>query len=127
LQEAQGGKIALSALEGQPLIVMEPGTNLRSLTDRLLAESGVVGQVSLELDNVEAIKKMVEARLGLALLPEVAVQEEAQAGRLLLLHLANAPGASRQIALVYRRDKYLFGGMRLFMEMLKRGMEKTTA
>jgi len=42
------------------LSLMEEGTNLRAYVDRLLSTAGVAEQVTMELDNVEAIKKMIE-------------------------------------------------------------------
>jgi DNA-binding transcriptional LysR family regulator len=82
--------------------------------DRLLSAAGVEEQVSLELDNVEAIKRMIEADLGISLLPEVAVRAEAAAGRLVALALSDLPRSPRRIALVHRRDKYLPAALRAF-------------
>ena len=59
-------------LAGQPLILMNVGTSLRAYVDLILSAAGITGlekQVVLELDSVEAIKRMVEAELGLSLLP----------------------------------------------------------
>lgn len=105
-------------LAGNPLILMEAGTNLRTYVDRLLSAAGVAEQVALELDNVEAIKRMVEAELGLSLLPQVAVEREVEAGRLVALSLRNVPRAHRRIALVHRKDKYLSAAFRAFRELL---------
>ncbi len=109
-------------LEGSPLILMEQGTNLRSYVDRLLSSAGVAEQVALELDNVEAIKKMVEARLGISLLPFISVQAEVQAGRLSALPLAGVPAAQRRLSAIYRRDKYLSAALRAFLGLLQQEM-----
>ena len=82
-------------LTGSPLILMETGTNLRAYVDRLLSDAGVAEQVSMELDNVEAIKRMIEAGLGVSLLPRVAVQTEDEAGRLIALPLAETAPARK--------------------------------
>jgi DNA-binding transcriptional LysR family regulator len=105
-------------LAGSPLILMEAGTNLRTYVDRLLSAAGVEEQVALELDNVEAIKRMIEADLGISLLPEVAVRSEVESGRLVALPLAGVPQANRQIRLVHRSDKFLSKSMQAFMKML---------
>jgi DNA-binding transcriptional LysR family regulator len=102
----------------EPLLVMEPGTNLRAFTDRVLAAADVVPPRLIELDSVETIKRMVEAGLGLALLPAVAVQSEVADGRLALLTLAGIPIADRGIAVTYRRDRYLAGATRAFLALL---------
>ncbi len=112
--------VRASQLEGSPLILMESGTNLRAYVDKLLNEAGVEEQVALELDNVEAIKRMIEAELGISLLPEVAVRREVTTGRLVALKLTDVPRARRQIALVHRRDKYLSVALKAFMELLEK-------
>ena len=105
-------------IAASPLILMEEGTNLRTYTDGLLSAGGVREQVTLELDNIEAIE-VIEARLGISLLPLLAVQAEVEAGRLVALPLADVPGARRRIVAVYRRDKYLSASLRAFVELLQ--------
>ena len=73
----------------------------------------------MELDNVEAIKRMIEAELGISMLPAVAVRTEVAAGRLVALKLKDVPRAKRRIALAYRRDKYLTTALKAFMEQMK--------
>ena len=102
-----------------PLILMESGTNLRAYVDRLLGAAGVEEQVALELDNVEAIKRMIAAGLGVSLLPRVAVRDEVASGRLAERALANVPRAHRRILLVWRRDKYLSAALRRFIALLQ--------
>jgi DNA-binding transcriptional LysR family regulator len=113
-------RVTAAHLAPFPLILMESGTNLRTYVDRLLAAAGVQGQVTMELDNVEAIKRMIEADLGISILPQVAIRSEVEAGRLAALTLADSPRRShRRIALVYRRDKYLSTALKAFMTLLE--------
>ena len=72
----------------------------------------------MELDNVEAIKRMIEADLGISMLPEVAVRAEVESGRLVALPLSDVPQANRRIRLVHRRDKYLSASMKAFTHLL---------
>ncbi|HLJ54728.1 MAG TPA: LysR family transcriptional regulator [Chthonomonadaceae bacterium] len=111
--------IKAAELAGSPLILMEEGTNLRTYVDRLLSAAGVRERATLELDNVEAIKKMIEARLGISLLPLVTVETEVAAGRLVALPLADVPSAQRRITAIYRRDKFLSAAFRAFLDVLR--------
>ena len=119
---ARGPEVRARDLAGNPLILMEAGTNLRTYVDGLLSQAGVEEQVAMELDNVEAIKRMIEAGLGLSLLPEVSVRAEVSAGRLHALRLADVPRAHRRIALVRRRDKYLSTALQAFLHLLQTGI-----
>lgn len=116
--------VRAAELADNPLILMEAGTNLRTYVDGLLGTAGVDEHVTLELDNVEAIKRMVEAELGLSLLPQVSVRAEVAAGRLVALKLADVPRAHRRITLVHRRDKYLPAALRQFMQLLQTSLRR---
>lgn len=122
---AQSG-IRAAELAGSPLILMEEGTNLRTYVDRLLSAAGVEERVTMELDNVEAIKKMIEARLGISLLPLLSVGAEVTAGRLVALSLADVPGAHRRIAAIHRPDKYLSAALNAFLALLKQEWRPTS-
>lgn len=111
-----------AALAGTPLILMEAGTNLRTYVDRLLSAAGVEAPVTMEMDNVEAIKRMVEAGLGVSILPQVSVRAEVAGGRLAARTLAEMPRATRRIALVYRRDKYLSAALRASIGLLQKSL-----
>jgi len=118
---AANGNLTIKAadLAGSPLILMEEGTNLRTYVDRLLSAAGVEERVTLELDNVEAIKKMIEARLGISLLPLVTVEAEVEADRLVALSLADVPKAQRRITAIHRRDKFLSAALKAFLDVLR--------
>jgi DNA-binding transcriptional LysR family regulator len=105
-------------LAGEPLLAMEPGTNLRTFVDRLLGLSGVEARITMELDSVEAIKRMVEAGIGVALLPRVSVEAEAEAGRLVGLPLTGVPLPDREMLLLWRKDRRQDAILQAFLEPL---------
>ncbi len=115
---AAHSSVTASELAGSPLILMETGTNLRTYVDRLLSAAGVEEQVTMELDNVEAIKRMIEAELGISMLPEVAIRAEVEAGRLAALSIKDVPQANRQIRLIHRSDKFISASMRSFIALI---------
>ena len=58
----------------------------------------------MELDNIEAAKRMVERRLGVALLPRSAVERDLMARKLRLVRIADAPQVTQSIVIARRRD-----------------------
>jgi len=58
----------------------------------------------MELDSIEAAKKMVERGLGVALLPGTAVAREIAAGTLCAVRLEDAPPMQNTIVAYRRRD-----------------------
>ena len=62
-------EIALEAIAGERLILFDRASSYHDLTSAFLGEAGVIPAGSMELDNIDATKKMVAQGLGVALLP----------------------------------------------------------
>ena len=56
------------------------------------------------MDNIEAAKRMVEHRLGVAFLPRTAIIRSVSAGNLALISVQENPGMTRSIVALKRRD-----------------------
>ena len=74
-------------------------------------------QVEMSLGGIEIIKRYVEIGLGIALVPEIAIEEEVAAGR---LHAVQVSGlAKRQIGLVEHRGRRRSQATVAFLELLR--------
>ncbi|MDE2127410.1 MAG: LysR family transcriptional regulator [Armatimonadetes bacterium] len=126
-EQAPSGNWALRLqdLAGAPLILMESGASLRTFVDRLLSTAGIQQQVTLELDNVEAIKHMIEARMGISLLPLVTVHREVQDGRLVAMALTDAPAAERELVAIQMPGRYTPRAVEAFLGVLQDGLAPT--
>jgi DNA-binding transcriptional LysR family regulator len=93
-----------SALADTPLILFDRASSYYDLTTALLREAGVRPRGVIELDNVEAAKRMVAGGLGVALLPRTSVADEIARGLLAALRIEDADPAPRHIGVVRRRD-----------------------
>src|SRR5258705_3190864 len=76
---ARRARCPLAALDGQPFIGFDRDIPTRRLVDRLLRRHGVRVSYVMELDNIETIKRSVEAGLGLSLLPAPTLVAEIRA------------------------------------------------
>jgi len=92
-----------ATLAAHPLILFEAGATLRRLIDGWFHRAGVAPRSPMELGNTEAIKKLVEAGLGLSVTSWFSVKSEVRAGELTAIRLT--PSLERQIGVVRRRDK----------------------
>ncbi|HEX8178448.1 MAG TPA: LysR family transcriptional regulator [Pyrinomonadaceae bacterium] len=79
---AQQRVISSFTLAGEPLILGERGGNTRRLIDEFFAEAGLHPKVVMELSRLASIKRMVEAGLGVGIVPVQSALEEVQDGRL---------------------------------------------
>jgi LysR family transcriptional regulator, transcriptional activator of the cysJI operon len=109
----------LASLAGQPFIAFERDIPTRKLVDRLLREQGVVVAPVMELDNIETIKRSVEAGLGLSILPAPALAAEVRARTLVARRPAGGP-FRRAVGVIRRRGRELSAAARAFLERLER-------
>lgn len=73
-------------LAAQPWILREAGSGTRALFDRVVAPRLASVNVRLQLEHTEAIKRAVEACLGLACLSRLSLREAFRRGSLVELH-----------------------------------------
>jgi DNA-binding transcriptional LysR family regulator len=86
------------------LILFDRTSSYHRLTSEFFEEMGAVPRGVMELDNIDAAKKMVEQGLGVAFLPHTAVAAELERGSLHAVTLAEAPSAKRRIVILRRRN-----------------------
>lgn len=106
-----------SCLKSLPLIHFEASGNSRRLVDQWLVENELESQSVMSLDSIEAIKKLVEAGLGYAILPGMALPPAHEASAFVVRPLE--PKLHRELAIVIRKDKILHRGLREVLVALK--------
>jgi DNA-binding transcriptional LysR family regulator len=116
---AANRQATIEEVGSQPVILADRGSSYYSLTHGLFRQAGVVPNVAMELDSMEATKRMVEEGLGIALLPRVCLERELKQGLLTEVAITNAPAISRQIALIYRKSRKRVRTVQAFLEVLR--------
>lgn len=104
-------------LAHEPLILFERGATLRRVIDEWFHRGGVSPGQVMEMGNTEAIKKLVEAGLGLSVTSWFAARSEARSGRLVALRLE--PPLFRELGVAYRRDKTRTPSLDAFLAALE--------
>jgi DNA-binding transcriptional LysR family regulator len=89
---------------GARWVLREPGSATRATSERVLAQLPP-GETVLELDQIEAIKQVVVAGLGIACLPAVAITDAVAAGHLKALRTPFLD-LRRKLSLLLHRQKY---------------------
>ncbi|WP_426415034.1 LysR family transcriptional regulator [Aestuariirhabdus sp. LZHN29] len=113
---AQAGVLDDRALRQTPWILRESGSGTRQTFERAL--HGLVPELTirLELQHTEAIKRAVEAGLGIGCLSMVALRDAFKRGTLVPLAV---PGRdfSRHFYFILHRSKYRSAGIRRWIEL----------
>src|SRR4029453_13506946 len=114
-----GAKARLADLAGEVLVLFGRSSSFLEFTTATFRQAGVLPKSVLELDNLEAAKKMVERGLGVSLVPASTVAAELASGTLARIELVDAAPVRREIVAVHRRDAGPpSGAAGLFLEML---------
>ena len=106
-----------AALAGEPLVSVDTHLTLRRKADRWLKTAGVDPDIVYEFDNLETVKRAVEAGAGVALLPEPAVRREVDLGTLRAVRIEGVDW-TRPLGIVHRKRRPLSAAARAFAELL---------
>lgn len=116
---AKRGAATPEEVSQQPLIMFNRGSSYYTLVHDALRKAGALVTPMMELDNMEATKKMVEVGLGIAMLPRVAVAQEVERGELREIEVKNMTMPRREVALIYRRGRPLSRAATAFIKLLE--------
>jgi DNA-binding transcriptional LysR family regulator len=118
-RSSPGRQARMADLAGEVLVLFGRSSSYLEFTTATFRQAGVLPGSVLELDNIEAAKKMVERGLGVSLVPTSTVAGELAAGTLARIELVDATPARREIVAVRRRDAGPpTGAAALFLGML---------
>jgi LysR family transcriptional regulator, transcriptional activator of the cysJI operon len=111
-------KVAMGALAGLPFIAFDREAPSRRGIDRMFRDKGFELNVTLEMDNVETIKRAVELGLGVSVLPAATVTSEVAAGTVVTRPFAEG-AFSRPIGILVRKGKYLARASQAVLDAFK--------
>ncbi|MGH7847956.1 MAG: LysR substrate-binding domain-containing protein [Candidatus Binatia bacterium] len=109
--------IAVRELNNQACILPAHGSRTRQLVEKKLREAGAAPQVVMQLVGTEAVKKAVEANLGVGFVSGYAVERECFLGELKIVKLKGLE-LTRNMELIYRRQKYFSPVAQRFREFV---------
>jgi DNA-binding transcriptional LysR family regulator len=108
-------RLRIDQVVAEPLILFHPDSVSRRIVDEHFAEAGVAPRVVMEMRSPEAMRKLVEAGVGISFLPRIAVAESLASGGLKEVRVSGL-SLHRQIGLAWRRGRYLGPAVRLLVE-----------
>ncbi len=99
------GTTTVEDAASEPIVLFDRGSSYFGLIHGFFRQAGVVPNVAMELDSLEATKRMVEEGLGTALVPLVTIERELETGQLIRIDIVDAPPLKRPISLIYKRHR----------------------
>ncbi len=109
----------LEEVADRPLVFFDRGSSDWTLTHGLFRRAGLVPNVVLEVETIEAAKRMVERGLGLAFLPHLAVAREIGRGKLVATEIVDAEPLTRSLDVIHSRHRPLSTEALAFLRTLR--------
>jgi len=112
-------RVPLEAVEEWPLIFYDRGSSDWTLTQGMFRRAGLLPNVVLEVETIEAAKRMVERKLGLSFLPQIAVAQELRQGKLATIEITNTEPLHRNLDVIHPRHRPLASDAQAFLQLLR--------
>jgi DNA-binding transcriptional LysR family regulator len=120
-------KLRLEELESVPIISYDRGSSDWTLVNGLFRKDGLLPNVVLEVETIEACKRMVLRKLGLAFLPQIAVVDELKRGKLCPLQITDAEPLRRSLDVILPRRRPLSQSAKELVRVLREATQVATA
>lgn len=116
---ATRGRVSIAEAGHEPFLFFERGSSYHSLVYSMFLRAGVVPESVMELDDMETTKHMVEAGLGVAILPVVSFQRERERGTLARVEIREMEQpAQREVGVHVLRNRLLAPPLHEFLRII---------
>jgi len=122
---AQTDGVTIAEAAREPIVLFDRGSSYYGMIHDLFRKAAVIPNVAMELDSLEATKRMVEQGLGIALVPVATVKRELEQGVLVQIRLTDIQPIKRPISLVYRKNRKRSRTVQAFIDMMADAYVKT--
>lgn len=109
--------ITLSRVCHEPFIVYGKGTSLWPQIKSVFVQAGLEPKISMELNDIHAVKLMVKLGMGIAFIPSISCKEELEQGILKSPKILDCPPIKRHSSLIYRKDQIITGPVEKFIRL----------
>ncbi len=116
---ARKRRVRLEDVESMPLIFFDRGSSDWTLSQGLFRRAGQLPNTVLEVETIEAAKRMVERKLGLSFLPQIAVSRELRHGKLVAVEITDVEPLRRNLDVIYPRHRPLTRDAQALFQLLQ--------
>lgn len=116
---------SLQDFTGETLLLPKQDCSYKMDFDRELVENSIHVAAKIETTSIETIKQCVMQDVGIAVLPEISIRKEREAGRIHILPWENF-GRQQAVLMLWHKDKWIFPALQTFMEMARKSVQCLT-
>lgn len=103
---AEKGFASIVDIQTEPFVFFECGSLDWLRLQRVFKSLDQPPRIVYQVDNLETAKKLVMQKAGICFLPDLSVQEEAEAGRLIPIYVDETTGISLKTSLITRSGEH---------------------
>ena len=122
---AQRQHVSLREIAESPLVLYDRTSTTRAILNTVFERAGVQPNVAMETASPEAMKRLAQVGMGIAILPEAVVQADVRSGSLVRIVVADAR-FHRVLAFVLRRDRHLGPATQDFLQRVRERFPEAT-
>jgi DNA-binding transcriptional LysR family regulator len=112
-------KVMAKDLNGKTLIYAKSECNYKKILDRILIQNDVKPEKIIEINSLDAIKRLLVLGNGIAFLPEVVISGELNKGTLKTLSWAGA-NLNARLIMIWPKEKHTSESLNAFMMMVRK-------
>jgi DNA-binding transcriptional LysR family regulator len=111
--------VTIKDLNNKTLVFAKSDCNYKNILDKILIQSEVKPDKIIEINSMDAIKKLLVLGNGIAFLPEMAITEELNNGTLKTLNWSGTDFGAKLI-MIWSKEKHISKPLNAFMIMVRK-------
>jgi DNA-binding transcriptional LysR family regulator len=112
-------RVAIKDLNGKTLIFAKSECNYKKILQKMLIQSDVKPQKIIEINSLEAVKRLLVLGSGIAFLPEMVIRDELNKGLLKTLNWSGNDFNAKLI-MIWSKEKHISEPLNAFMMMVRK-------
>ncbi|HUT45421.1 MAG TPA: LysR family transcriptional regulator [Sedimentisphaerales bacterium] len=120
---ARESQVDIHRLQFERFIAFEKDVPTRAWIDSILERYNIVVRPFMEFDNIETIKRAVEIKSGISIMPQTAILQEVSSGTIKAIPFSNE-NFIRPTGIIVRKGKIFGQAGRYFIELLRKKSKK---
>ena len=91
----------------------------KNILQKMIIESNIQLKKTIEINSMDAIKRLLVLGNGIALLPEMVIKDELNAGLLKIIYW-KGPAFNAKLFMIWNKEKHLSEPLKAFMYMVRK-------
>jgi DNA-binding transcriptional LysR family regulator len=111
-------------LQGQTLFLPKADCGYRMMFEQAMTQRNVKPSSVIELNSIEAIKKIVMTGMGITIIPDISIGDELMQNK--LVPLAWEEALETGVLMIWHKDKWFSKALTAFMDIFRKTLENQT-